>query len=55
MNPLTFPEFKEKLMRLDEVTLLELLGLDSEQLVILCEDLIEEQREKLEKELDERE
>lgn len=49
----TVPELKEWLITLDEVTLLELLGLTSEDLVDRFEDLIEDNFDRLltEKEL----
>ena len=39
---LTLEEVKERLKRLDEITLLELLDVDSEQLVETYSDIIEE-------------
>lgn len=41
----TFVELKEKLAQLDEVTLLELLDVNSEQLVNAFEDVIEDRYE----------
>ena len=52
MYPLTFAELKERLKRLDEITLLELLDLTSEELVELLADEIEQQQEKLRKEIE---
>jgi hypothetical protein len=52
MYPLTFKELKERLKRLDEITLLELLDLTSEELVELLADVIEQRQEKLRKEID---
>jgi len=49
---ITFEELKEALKRLDEVTLLELLGLQSDDLVERFDDLIEKKQEYLIKELD---
>ena len=49
---LTLEEIKDKLKQLDEVTLLETLGLTSEDLINRCADLIEEKQETLELELD---
>ena len=49
---ITFEELKEALKRLDEVTLLELLGLQSDDLVDRFDDLIEKKQEYLIKELD---
>jgi hypothetical protein len=48
-----YAELKEKLKIFDEVTLLELFELDSEQLVELCSDYIEENYDKLLKEVEE--
>jgi len=52
VNNITFEELKEALKRLDEVTLLELLGLQSDDLVERFDDLIEKKQEYLIKELD---
>lgn len=52
MYPLTFEELKERLKRLDEITLLEILDLTSEELVELLADVIEEKQHKLRKEID---
>mgnify|MGYP000111982061 FL=1 len=49
---LTLEEIKDKLKQLDEVTLLETLGLTSEDLINRCADLIEEKQETLEIDLD---
>ena len=49
---ITFEELKEAIKRLDEVTLLELLGLQSDDLVDRFDDLIEKKQEYLIKELD---
>jgi hypothetical protein len=49
---ITFEELKEALKRLDEVTLVELLGLQSDDLVDRFDDLIEKKQEYLIKELD---
>lgn len=48
---LTFEELKEKLERLDEITLMELLGLTSEDIVNRFEDVIEYKQEYLRNEL----
>ena len=48
----TLEEIKDKLKQLDEVTLLETLGLTSEDLINRCADLIEEKQDTLELELD---
>ncbi len=52
MNNITFEELKEALKRLDEVTLLELLGLQSDDLVERFDDVIEKKQEYLTKEID---
>lgn len=49
---LTIEELKEKLIQVEEVTLLELLQLTSEDIVNRCGDLIEEQYETLERQFD---
>ena len=49
---ITFEELKEALKRLDEVTLLELLGLQSDDLVERFDELIEKKQEYLIKELE---
>ena len=49
---LTFEELKEKLQRVDEVTLLELLEIRSEDIVDRFEDYIEEQQDKLIREIE---
>lgn len=46
---LTFGELKEKLTMLDEVTLLEILNISSEDLVERFEDIVEDKQEKLER------
>ena len=52
MITLTLPELKERLKRLDEISLLELLGLTSEDLVESFEDIIENNYLQLLKEVD---
>lgn len=52
VNNITFEELKEALKRLDEVTLLELLGIQSDDLVERFDDVIEKKQEYLTKELD---
>ena len=52
VSNITFEELKEALKRLDEVTLLELLGLQSDDLVERFDDMIEKKQEYLIKELD---
>ena len=47
---LTFNDLKDRLKALDEVTLLELLDLKSEDIVDRFEDLIEDKQEQLDKE-----
>jgi hypothetical protein len=49
---LTVPELKERLKRLDEVSLLELLNISSEELVDSFSDNIENNYESLCKEVD---
>lgn len=49
---LTFEELKEKLKQVDEVTLLEVLGIHSDDLVERFEDYIEEQQDKLMREIE---
>lgn len=48
---LTFEELKERLKQLDEITLLDLLGVTSEDLVERFEDIVEEDYERFEKEV----
>jgi hypothetical protein len=50
-NPLTYEEIKERLKRLDEVTLLELLDIKSDDIVERFSDIIEDQVEQLQEEL----
>lgn len=52
MKPQPLDELLDKLKRLDEVLLLELLEISSDQLVDRFQDLIEENIEKCERELD---
>lgn len=49
---LTLDEVKEKLERLDEITLLELLNIHSDDLVSRFEDLIEDNLERLIREIE---
>jgi hypothetical protein len=49
---ITFEELKEKLQRVDEVTLLELLDIRSEDIVDRFEDYIEEQQDRLTREIE---
>ena len=48
---LTFEELKEKLQRVDEVTLLELLDIHSDDIIERFEDYIEEKQEQLTKDI----
>ena len=51
--PLTLEELKEKLAeQIDEITLLDMLGITSHDLVERFEDVIEDKFEKLEREID---
>ena len=52
MMNLTFEELKEKLQNVDEVTLLELLEIRSDDIVERFEDFIEEQQDKLMREIE---
>jgi hypothetical protein len=52
MTNLTFEELKERLEMLDEITLLELLNIQSSDLVQRFEDMIEDNRDKLEREIE---
>lgn len=52
MNTLTLPELKERLKSLDEVMLLELLDIASEDLVETFSDTIEHNYNRLLKEVD---
>jgi hypothetical protein len=49
---LTFEELKEKLQRVDEVTLLEILEIRSEDIIERFEDYIEDRQEQLLKEIE---
>lgn len=49
---LTIEELKDKLKQLDEVSLVELLELTSEDIINRCADLIEQQYETLESQFD---
>lgn len=48
---LTIPDIKEKLKLLDEITLLEMLNIHSEELVERFTDIIEDQADQLEEEI----
>ena len=52
---LTLEEIKERLKRLDEITLLEVLDISSEELVERFTDVIEEKSDELEEDLEEEE
>ena len=49
---ITFEELKEKLQRVDEVTLLELLDIRSDDIIERFEDFIEDKQEQLLKEIE---
>jgi len=49
---LTFEELKDKLQRVDEVTLLELLDIRSDDIIERFEDFIEDKQEQLLKEIE---
>lgn len=50
---LTLEELKERLKKLDEITLLEVLDISSEEIVERFEDLIEEKFDDLEEDFEE--
>lgn len=50
---LTFEELRDKLRRVDEVSLLELLDISSEEIVERFQDIIEDKMEKLESDFEE--
>ena len=50
MTDITLEELKEKLKRLDEVDLIDILGVSSDDIVEAFEYLIEEKQDKLKKE-----
>ena len=52
MNTLTLPELRERLKSLDEIILLELLDISSEELVETFSDIIENNYIRLIKEVD---
>jgi hypothetical protein len=52
MTSLTFEELKERLAMLDEITILEILNINSYDLVQRFEDMIEDNRDKLEREIE---
>lgn len=49
---LTIPEISERLKRVDEVSLLEVLNISSEDIVERFQDVIEEHADELERELE---
>jgi hypothetical protein len=49
---ITFEELKEKLQRVDEVTLLELLEIRTDDIIERFEDYIEDKQEQLLKEIE---
>lgn len=50
--PLTLPEICDRLKSIDEVSLLEILNITSEDLVERFQDLIEERADNLEEDLE---
>jgi hypothetical protein len=52
MINLTLEELKERLIRLDEITLMELLEINSEMLVQSFSDIIEDNQLKLQREIE---
>ena len=52
MSEITLEELKERLAGLDEITLMELLDIHSDELVEAFEDRIEEEQDKLKRILD---
>lgn len=50
--PLTLPEICDRLKSIDEVSLLEILNITSEDIVERFQDLIEEKADNLEEELE---
>ena len=51
MTPLTLHELKEKLMQFNELDLIELLDLTSEDILDRFEDVVEDRYEQLRKEV----
>ena len=51
MTPLTLHEFKERLMQFNELDLIELLDLTSEDILDRFEDVVEDRYEQLRKEI----
>lgn len=50
--PLTLPEISDRLKHIDEISLLEILNISSEDIIERFQDLIEEKADELEKELE---
>ena len=50
--PLTLPDICNKLKEIDEITLLEVLEISSEDIIERFQDRIEDQADRLEKELE---
>jgi len=48
---LTIPDIKEKLKLLDEITLLEMLNVSSEELIERFSDIVEDRADELEEEI----
>ena len=48
---LTIPDIKEKLKLLDEITLLEMLNVNSEELIERFSDIVEDRADELEEEI----
>ena len=53
--PLTLVEVRERLKRIDEISLLEVLGLTSEDIVERCHDIIEDKYDQLVEDLEDEE
>ena len=53
--PLTLVEVRERLKRIDEISLLEVLGLTAEDIVERCHDIIEDKYDKLVEDLEDEE
>jgi hypothetical protein len=51
--PLTFEELRDKLRQVDEISLLEILDISSEELVERFQDRIEDRMEELESDFEE--
>lgn len=55
MSPLTLPELYEKLLSMDEITFLEVLEINTEELIEAFKDKIDDNADKLEKLFDDQE